>query len=59
MTQIKCPACQGSGTITKPLTKEDKVKEALRLQAQGYSIRKIAEMMGYKTHSIVHRMVRG
>lgn len=62
MNKIKCPACNGCGFI-KPVKPKNRIKDeggkmstsAKRLSKKGYTLREIADMLGYKhPQSIQH-----
>ena len=51
---MKCPVCKGSGQLSEPRkVGRDRKKErrdmAKVLRAKGYSIRQIADFLGYKS----------
>jgi transposase len=54
-----CPICNGKGCIEAPKTghkgSSDKIIQVKKLKAKGYSIRKIASLMGYTSPSPIHR----
>jgi hypothetical protein len=55
----KCPMCDGSGEIEKAGSKaaarqRRKKSIAVALRKEGYTIREIAALMGYKSPSQVH-----
>jgi hypothetical protein len=57
---MKCPCCNGTGDIGEPKKKEIQVVEvkremALKLREQGFSLRQIQKVLGYKNvRSIVY-----
>lgn len=55
--KIKCPICKGSGMVKRLKTHADtvklKVKAAMILREQGFSIRAIQGFMGYKSTSAI------
>ena len=52
---IPCYVCNGSGTINVPVGKEqsEKRRAAVVLLDQGFGIREVARMLGYKSPSSV------
>jgi len=57
-----CPVCCGAGKITKAgnniASKQRRRKLiAETLRAEGYTIREIAALMGYKSPSTVHQLL--
>jgi len=60
--KIKCPVCKGVGEVSPP---SDKIKErqrrrsdvANKLRNEGYSIREIAALMGYKSPNSVFILI--
>jgi len=57
-----CPVCHGTGNIKRPhgMQKDMELKRdhANRLRDQGYSIREIATIMGYKSPRSVQDLLR-
>ena len=53
MKTMCCPICKGSGMLNVPTFKQKAMKEkkqiALNLKEQGYSIREIMKIIGYKS----------
>lgn len=58
LNKIICPCCEGSGVLTKvpfEMASDYVSKKAKNLKKAGFSLREIAEMLGYKyPNSIVH-----
>lgn len=58
----KCPCCNGSGMVADPVTEKQKAREdrqttAIMLQKQGYTIRQIAGVMGFKNPGSVSNLL--
>lgn len=57
MTQNKCPICNGTGKIISPNKLRDggaeKIEKIKKLKHEGYSIRSIMKMMGFKSPSTI------
>ena len=58
----KCPVCHGSGEIdkagSKTASRQRRKKNIARaLRKEGYTIREIAALMGYKSPSQVHGLL--
>lgn len=60
--QKKCPMCGGTGKVggersLSPVLREAHVKEAIRLRADGCSLRQIAAYLGYKHPQSVQHLL--
>jgi transposase len=59
---ICCPICKGSGTLNAPTFKQkalqEKRKTAISLKKQGYSIREIMKIMGYKSPRSIQTLIK-
>ncbi len=56
---IKCPACKGKGELINPKHIKIDLKKVVRiLKDNGYSIRQIALILGYKSHGSVQNLLK-
>jgi transposase len=56
--KITCVICKGTGLMEQPPKEaiEGRKYMAKRLREAGWSIRKIAKKLGYKSHYVVQKM---
>ena len=58
----RCPICKGSGAITRILDETEEQKKRRKeiasiLREDGFTLREIAALMGYKAHSQVYKLL--
>lgn len=61
--RIKCPVCSGNGELTAPKNNTESRKRrktiiAKKLREEGYTIREIMALMGYKSTTSVQLLLK-